>query len=66
MYISSDRRFLCWKSLEKNDEKFIELRKINTLSKDVGLNNKVIPSSKTIKEFEKIMVIDSDVRNLEI
>lgn len=29
VYVSGDRRFLCWKSLQKNDEKKIELRKIN-------------------------------------
>jgi hypothetical protein len=31
VYISSDRRFLCWKSLEKDDEKMIELKKINLI-----------------------------------
>ncbi len=28
VYISSDRKFLCWKSLDKDDEKMVELRKI--------------------------------------
>lgn len=31
VYVSGDRRFLCWKSLEKRDEKRIELRKISVV-----------------------------------
>lgn len=28
LYISPDRRFLCWKSFDKQDEKMMELRKV--------------------------------------
>jgi hypothetical protein len=31
IYVSSDRHFLCWKSLDKDDKKRIELRKVNTV-----------------------------------
>ena len=32
LYISEDRKFLCWKSLEKLDEKLMELRKITMIA----------------------------------
>lgn len=56
VYISGDRRFLCWKSLDKDDEKMIELRKIeNILKTDVHF--KVLSS--TVKAFEKVLIINS-------
>jgi hypothetical protein len=31
VYLSSDQKDLCWKSLDKKDEKKIELKKIDTI-----------------------------------
>lgn len=33
IYVSEDHRFLCWKSVNKEDEKSIELRKITQVIK---------------------------------
>ena len=63
VYISSDRKFLCWKSLDKDDEKMIELKKIeNLINKDVQFK---VESSK-IKNFERIIIVKSEVRTLEL
>ncbi len=34
LYISEDYRFLCWKSVDKNDEKMLELNKIDLIVQD--------------------------------
>lgn len=62
LYISEDHRFLCWKSIDKNDEKMIELRKIDAIL--IGLDCKGMLESKTIEDIEKCFLVISDVRNL--
>lgn len=32
LYISEDKKFLCWKSIDKSDEKMIELKKIEFIA----------------------------------
>lgn len=64
MYISPDHRFLCWKSLDKQDEKMMELRKVETIviGRQVPENIK----SSTLKKYERSFVVKSSIRDLEI
>ena len=64
IYLSDDHRFLCWKSLEKNDEKKIELSKIDKIL--TQKNCSYLVKSSTLKNYDQSMVIKSPARNLEI
>lgn len=65
LYISEDRRFLFWKSIDKSDEKMMELRKIEFIAQNDDLTQ--FRRSSTMRTAKSnCFVIVSSVRNLEI
>ena len=61
VYLSMNERFLCWKSIDKQDEKRIE---ISTIQKVVRNAEKYLKDEKKIRDYRNCVVIISEEREL--
>jgi hypothetical protein len=65
IYVSGDRRYLCWKSLDKDDEKRVELRKVNSILRGSQGTLGFI-QSRSVKELERLIIVRWESRDLEL
>jgi hypothetical protein len=65
IYISSDRRYLCWKSLDKEDEKKVELRKVNCILRG-SQGAMSLVQSRPVKELERLIILRWESRDLDL